>query len=521
MFEFDELGQSGFSYGMADERQKTGFTLEIAVFDCGVVVMIYEIIGSRIVAPFIGTSTYVWTSLIGVILAALSLGYWLGGRIADRRPDVKVLSSAIFAAGGLISVTVLVKDVALAFVADAAIGLEIKSVIAAVVLFSPASVALGFVTPYAVKLKLSSIDESGSTVGRLYALSTVGSIVGTFAAGFVLIPFVGSVRTLYFLAAVLFVLSIVLAGVSLTRSRIAFFTIFVIGVSGSEIGMYHAAQTNSLHDIDTEYSRVRVFQTKEPESGRVIEAMAIDPFFIQSAVYLDSDELVFDYNKYYHLVRYLKPDFQRALMIGGAGYTFPREYLRTYPTATIDVVEIDPQMTEIARKYFRLRDDPRLNIVHTDGRTFLNSAPDAAYDAVLMDAFGSLFTVPYQLTTLEAVRQIHRVLKPDGIVIFNLGGSISGPASQFLQAELATYSQIFPNVQLYKVNPDRSDTQLQNLIITACKSQCPTANTTDPQIATLLNHRIATVIQPNLQPLTDDLAPVEYYNSSALGTYRR
>ena len=320
---------------------------------------------------------------------------------------------------------VLVKDVALAFVADAAVGLEIKSVVAALLLFAPASAALGFVTPYAVRLRLSSIDESGSIIGRLYALSTIGSIIGTFAAGFFLIPFVGSVRTLYLLAAVLFMLSLLLATFSLTRSKIAFLAVFVIGITGSELGIHHAAETNSLHDIDTEYSRVRVFQTKEPKSGRTIEAMAIDPFFIQSAIYLDSDDLVFDYNKYYHLIRHLKPDFQRTLMIGGAGYTFPRDYLRTYPNATIDVVEIDPQMTEIARKYFRLRDDPRLTINHSDGRTFLNSAPDAAYDAVLMDAFGSLFTVPYQLTTLEAVRQIHRVLKPDGIVIFNLGGPLT------------------------------------------------------------------------------------------------
>jgi spermidine synthase len=506
---------------MADERKTPGYSLDAAVFVCGAVVMIYEIIGSRVVSPFIGTSTYVWTSLIGVILGALSLGYWLGGRFADRKPSINILASAIFLAGGFVAVTILCKEIILSFTSTAGVGLEIKSVIAAVLLFAPASVALGFVTPYAVKLKLASLSESGSTVGRLYALSTIGSIVGTFTAGFYLVPFVGSMRSLYLLAAVLFVVSVSLAAVSITRTKIALLTLFFIAITLSEINTFYLAHTRGLHDIDTEYSRVQIFQTTEPKSGRAVQAMAIDPYFVQSAVFLDSDELVFDYNKYYHLVRQLKPDFQRTLMIGGAGYTFPRNYLQTYPSATIDVVEIDPQMTAIAREYFRLKDDPRLNIIHADGRTFLNQAPDASYDAVLMDAFGSLFSVPYQLTTIEAVRQIHRVLKPDGVVIFNLGSALSGPASRFLQAEFRTYQSDFPHVYLFKVNPDYTDDQLQNLIITACKSDCLRNETSDPQITNLLTHQYPTDFPLGEPPLTDDLAPVEHYNSTALNLYRR
>src|SRR6478672_8729109 len=123
---------------MADKRQKTRFTLEIAVFVCGAVVMIYEIIGSRIVAPFIGTSTYVWTSLIGVILGALSLGYYLGGRSADRDPSARTLAAAVFSAGGLVSLTILIKEVALTMIAAAPVGLELKSTFAALLLFAPA-----------------------------------------------------------------------------------------------------------------------------------------------------------------------------------------------------------------------------------------------------------------------------------------------------------------------------------------------------------------------------------------------
>jgi predicted membrane-bound spermidine synthase len=158
--------------------------LEIAVFLCGAVVMIYEIIGSRLVSPYIGGSIYIWTSLIGVILGSLSLGYWLGGRLADKKPDIRHLASIIFAAAALIAITTLVKDVFLAAIASAAMILEIKAVIASLVLFAPASIFLGMVTPYAIKLKMLSLYESGRTVGNLYALSTIGSIVGTFSAGF-------------------------------------------------------------------------------------------------------------------------------------------------------------------------------------------------------------------------------------------------------------------------------------------------------------------------------------------------
>ena len=146
--------------------------------------MIYEITGSRLLSPFIGSSTYVWTSLIGVILAALSLGYWLGGKTADLKPDLKILASIIFLAGGTVAVTILFKDIILSIIAQSSMILEIKSLVAALLLFAPASVLLGFVTPYAVKLKMSSLADSGKTVGRLYALSTVGSIFGTFLAGF-------------------------------------------------------------------------------------------------------------------------------------------------------------------------------------------------------------------------------------------------------------------------------------------------------------------------------------------------
>lgn len=504
---------------MSDDNSKLtrpGLVLESTVFVCGALVMVYEIIGSRIVAPFIGTSTYVWTSLIGVILGALSLGYWLGGRSADQRPSVRILAGALFTAGGLVSVTVFAKDFVLAGIAAMPVGLEVRSLLASILLFAPASVALGFVIPYASKLRISSLEHSGKTVGRLYALSTLGSIAGTFAAGFLLIPFVGSVRTLYFIAASLFALAILLAGFSLGRSQVGAMLLLVIGASAAEFEGYLLQRTYNLTDIDTEYSRVRIFDTTDPRTSRPMRAMMIDPDYVQSARFLDGEELALEYTKFYHLAAYFQPEMRNTLMIGGAGFSFPKDFIARYPEARIDVVEIDPQMSELAMQHFGLVPNERLRIFHEDGRVFLNNAPRAKYDAVLMDAFGSLFSIPFQLTTVEAVREIRKTLKDDGVVIVNIGSAVTGQGSRFLEAEYGTYRSVFENVSIVKVRPEAPDDRVQNVMLIA--SAKPVDSYAQPMPEMLRNGVTGFDPTNGAAILTDDIAPVEYFNSLALET---
>ncbi len=495
------------------------YTLEIAVFVCGALVMIFEINGSRILAPYLGTSTFIWTSLIGVILAALSAGYWFGGKTADRSPKIAVLASVIFLAGGLVSLTSLTKDVILGTIASFSLGLELKALLGSLFLFAPASIAFGFVLPFAVKLRLSSIENSGATVGRLYALSTIGSIFGTFLAGFFLLPCIGSVRTMYLIAGLLFAVSLLLAPLAIKPLSFSSLIVFVFALVGNESIDYIRWSQFHVFSIDTEYSHLTLFQPDDPKTGRKLQAMANDPFFVQSAVFLDSDELVFEYNHYFHLASYYKPELKRSLMIGGAAYSFPRDYLRKYPHAMIDVVEIDPGMTLLAREYFRLRDDPRMAIYHNDARVFLNQTGTAHYDAILMDAFGTLFSVPYQLTTVEAARQLHGALTDDGVLVANIGAAVSGEANQFLRAELATWRSVFADVKVFKVNLQRDDADLQNLIVVALKKREGQRGRGD-EFAELLSHEIRDRVFEALPVLTDDLAPVEYYNSIAQGHYR-
>ncbi len=493
-------------------------SLEVTVFLAGALLMTYEIIGSRVLAPYIGTSTYVWTSLIGVILASLSTGYWLGGVIADRRPKISVLAGALLIAGSSVAATLIIKDLVLTAIASLDVGLELRSLLAALILFAPASICLGFVTPFAAKLRLASLDTAGRTVGRLYALSTIGSILGTFAAGFFLVPFVGSTRTLYVIMFGLLGLSFLLAPFSISRINVSAVVLMIAAVGVSEASAYFLWTTHELVDIDSEYNRVQVFRAKDPDTGRDIRAMQIDPTATQSAMFLDSDELVFAYSRYYHLARLYAPNFRRVLVIGGAGYSIPKEILRRYPQATVDVVEIDPLMTEMARRYFGLHDDPRLRIAHQDGRIFLNHAPTAGYDVIMIDAFSSLLSVPDQLTTIEAVREINRILRPEGVVIFNVGSAVSGRASGFLQAEINTYRSVFDQVDLFKVRPDRPNDELQNLIIVASPSAKAMPSTDDNELKPLLANRYPFEPDARSPVLTDDLAPVQYYASIALNS---
>ena len=177
--------------------------LEIAVFLCGAVVMVIELTGSRVLAPYLGTSLVVWTSLIGIILASLSIGYWWGGRLADRRPEARLLGRIILLSAFATAFMALIKTFVLGFLQAQSGGLHTAAMSATLLLFAPPSILIGMVSPFAVRLKLEDTQTSGRTAGKLYAISTIGSISGTFLAGFVLIPGLGSTNILLLMAAVL------------------------------------------------------------------------------------------------------------------------------------------------------------------------------------------------------------------------------------------------------------------------------------------------------------------------------
>jgi len=298
--------------------------LETAVFLCGAVIMVIELTGSRVLAPYLGTSLVVWTSLIGIILASLSLGYWWGGRLADRRPEARLLGGLILLASLATAAIALTKSFVLAYLQSKVTGLHMAAVWSTLLLFAPPSVLLGMVAPFAVRLRIADTRTSGQTAGNLYAISTIGSIFGTFLAGFVLIAWLGSTNILLLMAAVL-ALASWLAARSGGRTKMAAGALFLIMLSAAWV---YDAQLRSAGfvDTDTAYNRVIVFKGAENSTGRLMRVMVTGPHAKQSAMYLDAPSaLALPYTRYFRLVEHFVPEMRRLLVLGGGGFSFPKK----------------------------------------------------------------------------------------------------------------------------------------------------------------------------------------------------
>lgn len=490
------------------------YILEAAVFVCGAVVMIFELVGSRVLGPYFGTSIFVWTGLIGIILGSLSLGYYLGGKIADKNPSFNNLSLIIFLSSIFIGLAIIIKDPLLLILQNNFTGINIGSILASLILFLPTSVLLGMVSPYAAKLKIDNLSTSGSTVGNLYAISTAGSIAGTFLSGFYLIPRFGTNKLLIMIAITLIIVSTLLSAkqfikIKLSALIIALFGLLIIN------RLNFMSEKNGFADIDTAYNRIWIYNHNDAKTNKPVKIMGINNEN-QSSMFLDNDELVNEYTKYYHLAKHFNPNFKKALMFGGAGYSYPKDYLNKYPQNTIDVIEIDPMVTELAKKYFNLKKNSRLNIYHEDGRVYLNKTRKK-YDAIFGDAFGSHYSVPYQLTTKEAAQKKYDILNNGGVVILNIISSIEGKRGKFLRAEYITYKSIFPQVYLFPVRQPADGKEVQNIILVALKSKNgQTFNDSNPKLNEYLQHLWKKEIDADMPILTDDYAPVDYYISKAI-----
>lgn len=490
------------------------YILEAAVFVCGAVVMIFELVGSRVLGPYFGTSIFVWTGLIGIILGSLSLGYYLGGKIADKKPSFNNLSLIIFLSSIFIGLAIIIKDPLLLVLQNNFTDIKTGSILASLILFLPTSVLLGMVSPYAAKLKIDNLNTSGSMVGNLYAISTTGSIAGTFLSGFYLIPRFGTNKLLIMLSITLIIVSTLLSAKQFVKIKssaliIALFGLLMIG------GSNFISEKNEFVDIDTAYNRIWIYNRNDAKTNKPVKIMGINNEN-QSSMFLDSDELVNEYTKYYHLAKHFNPNFKKALMFGGAGYSYPKDYLSKYPQNTIDVVEIDPMVTELAKKYFNLKENPRLNIYHEDGRVYLNKTREK-YDAIFGDAFGSHYSVPYQLTTKEAAQKKYDILNNNGVVVLNIISSIEGKKGKFLRAEYITYKSIFPQVYLFPVRRPINGKEVQNIILVALKSKNGQVfNNSDPKLNEYLQHLWKKEIDADMPILTDDYAPVDFYISKAI-----
>lgn len=406
-------------------------------------IMTLELVVGRITAPFVGVSLYAWTVVIGVVLAGITLGNRLGGRIADRGGSPRLLGK-IFALSGLVSWSVLGVDAITAFIErlTASPGnlllMAVLALLAIALCFLPC-VVLGTISPILAKLAVRDLNKTGRTLGRIYAAGTVGSIVGTFATGFFLISWVGTHTIIWGVGLLLLLVGLLF----LLGDRWPWLLLSCALVAGGSVAAFTQGWLAGPCTLETNYYCIRV--QEEVQEGEVVRLLFLDRLLHSYSHVDDPTNLVYGYEKLYAettAYQAARHDHLRALFIGGGGYTFPRYMEALYPSSDLDVIEIDPGVTEISHQMLGLSRDTSVVSYNEDARMFLKREPTERYTLIFGDAFND-FSIPYHLTTKEFNDRVHAWLAEDGLYVINL---IDGPWGHFLRAYVHTLRQTFSHV---------------------------------------------------------------------------
>lgn len=417
----------------------------LIVFVSSACIMILELVAGRIIAPYVGVSLYTWTSVIGVVLAGISLGNYLGGWLADRWASLRLLGG-IFLLGGLSSLGILAVDVmdrltSLGSLTSSNLTLVVEIVALTILLFFVPCAILGTVSPVVAKLAVRDLAKTGRTVGKIYAAGAVGSIVGTFATGFVLISWFGTHAIVWGVALVLLILGLL----SLLGNRWQLMLLSALILAVGSVLAFNWGWLRGPCTRETNYFCIRV--QEEEKDGQTVRVLFLDRMIHSYTSLEDPTKLVYGYEKIYAEVtayRAQRDDHLRALFIGGGGYTFPRYMETVYPGSDIHVLEIDPGVTQVAYDLLGLSWDTRIVTYNEDARLFLEREPTDTYDLIMGDAFND-FSVPYHLTTKEFNDQVHSWLEDDGLYVVNI---IDGAWGHFLRAYIHTLRQTFRHVYL-------------------------------------------------------------------------
>jgi spermidine synthase len=475
--------------------------LGVLVFTGGAGTLATEIAASRLLAPYFGSSTIVWANIIGLILVYLSLGYWLGGKAADRHPEPRLLGAIVLVAALFIAVLPFVArpilDVAVRGLDALSVGAVVGSFFAALALFAVPVTLLGAVSPFAIRLALDDVDEAGTVAGRLYALSTVGSIVGTFVSALLAIPVAGTQRTMLGAAALL-----VLAASLVLGNRWQLVTLAVAALLFIPAGTIKASP-GLLYETESPYQYIQVLQ--RPDGSRVLklnEGVAVHSVWYPHSVLTGGE-----WDMFLVVPPLLGRPVNSMLVIGNAGGTIARAYGRLYPGVHIDGVEIDSKVTEAGRRYLGLGDNPNLRVITADGRPFLQRT-DRRYDVIAVDAYRQPY-IPFYLATEEFFRLVRQHLTPGGIVALNIAAI--GNDERLARAIGTTLLAVFPQAFRWKpllfneliVGLDRPLTH--PVLVRRVGNVSPAARPLVP----LFRAEVGPVT-PQGDVLTDDRAPVEW-----------
>ncbi len=489
------------------------------VFVSGMTSLALEMCASRLLGAYFGTSLFIWGNLIGLILLYLTIGYFLGGRIADRYPHEQVLCVITAAAALAITVIPFVSQSILTWsvtgIAQVSVSIFASSLIGTMLLFAIPVILLGLVSPFAIRLVTRDVGKSGRVSGSLYALSTVGSILGSFLPVLWLIPWLGVRRTLLVFGVLLFAAS--LWGLRPRwRPSFAIPLILLLLPLGPLKEIPHL-----VYEQESLYNYIQV--TQEADGTRLLilnEGQAI-----HSIYYPDRAKVLTGwYWDYFLAAPYFNSGFKpqqlkRVGIIGLAGGTIARQFTQVYGRVPIDGVEIDPAIVDAGRKYFDMT-EPNLHVYTQDGRTFL-ATTQAHYDVIAVDAFQQPY-IPFQLTTREFFTSIRSHLSPTGVVALNTGHTTHD--YRLVQAFVNTMSQVFPNVYVFNV-PGTFNTEIMATM------QPTSLDTFQSNLAQVTPNSVMAQVASEVLPVatqghadggivfSDDRAPIEQITDQLLLNY--
>lgn len=486
--------------------------LALTAAGCGALIMVIEVLGSRVIGPFFGVSLFVWTALISVTMIALALGYWVGGILSARGRTADLLYGAILAAGVAALLVPLAKGPVL--MAALGFGLRAGAFASALVLFGPSLFLLGCVSPLLVRLAARELDGVGRTAGLLYAISTLGSVAGTLATGFFLIAWVGVDRIFLLTGAALIGLG---CSWFLQRRRPAVLALLLLlpaawwgGDASGRTGPLPSGAV-SVHREDTFYGALRVVdRVSATAHARELRIDGQNQGSLDLRTGLPLSEIMYFLA---FLPRAVNPAGRDCLVVGLGSGAVPRwfaaEGVRT------EVVEINPRVAAIAREYFGFPAD--LPVTVADARAFLLATP-RRYDYLVLDVFNG-DTTPEHLLSLEAFRVAKSRLAPGGVLVMNAAGSLLHE-TEMTASLLATLRSVFRTVECYPLFDPGSEPGWGNMAVLAYDAPPPAVRSW-PASVTSIHPEAYPVVQRHLrasfdfpagtpaQVLTDDHNPYE------------
>lgn len=434
---------------------KNKIFLYLTEFFAGMSVMAVELGASRLLAPYFSSSQIVWTIIIGTIMIAMALGNIYGGKSADKSPNPdKLYGRILIAAVWIALIPVVGKYIVLGISALLIFTVNnnfliIAAFCACMVIFVFPLFLLGTVTPSLAKYSVSSLDDSGRTVGTLGAFNTIGSIIGTFVPTFVTIPAVGTSITFLIFAGILIVLSVIY----FVSSRIGYKKVIISGVIFVACCVFGHGDSFAFWQKDLTYEGESIYNYLQVSEDDKQVSLSTNVLFGVQSVYMKDDTLTGLYYDYAMaaplMVLDKNPDSMEVLILGMGTGTYATQCRKYFGDMNIEGVEIDEKITKLSRKYFALPDD--INVTTYDGRAFLN-ASDRKYDVIMVDAYQDI-TIPFQMSSVEFFRLVKSHLNENGVMVVNMNmrGNDDGDINQYLAD---TISSVFGNV--YTVEVDNS-----------------------------------------------------------------